>query len=113
MGTESTTDGVIHGGWIRGTDENGVPTNVYYRKVTGVTADQVFAVLGSGTYNEYSWDNDEVLTLPEVTKEMMNAVNDSNKPTLTFTAYAHQLYESKDTPFDPADAWNHVKPATP
>lgn len=114
-GTESTTDGVTHGGWTQGTGENGVPTNVYYRKVTGVTADQVFAVLGSGTYGEYSWANDEVLTLPEVTKETMANVTTGetgNQPKLSFTAYASQLMKNSTTEFTVAQAWSNVKPAT-
>lgn len=111
-GTESTAYGVTHGGWTQGTGENGVPTNVYYRKVTGVTADQVFAVLGSGTYGEYSWVNDEVLTLPEVTKEMMADVTTSNQPKLSFTAYASQLMKNSTTEFTAAQAWSNVKPAT-
>lgn len=117
-GTASTTDGVTHGGWTQGTGEDGVPTNVYYCKVTGVTADQVFAVLGSGTYSfngdNYTWANDEVLTKPEVTKEMMAAVTtgeNGNQPKLSFTAYASQLKKNNTTEFTAAQAWNNVKPA--
>lgn len=119
-GATSTTDGVTHGGWTKGTGTgeggDGVPTHVYYRKVTGVTADQVFAVLGSGTYTfngvEYTWANDEVLTLPEVTKEMMAAVTTSNQPKLSFTTYASQLKKNNTTEFTAAEAWNNVKPAS-
>lgn len=120
----TVTDGVNHGGWTKGTGTgeggDGVPTNVYYRKVTNVTSDQVFAVLGGGTYpntedttdDEYPWANDEVLTLPEVTKEMMAAVTTSNQPKLSFTAYASQLKKNNTTEFTAAQAWNNVKPAS-
>ena len=121
--TVTVTDGVSHGGWIQGTGTDGVPTNVYYRKVTGVTSDQVFAVLGGGTYPntedttdvEYTWANDEVLTLPDVTKEMMAAVTTGeagNQPKLSFTAYASQLMKNNTTEFTAAQAWNNVKPTT-
>ena len=114
--TESTIDGVIHGGWTQGAGTDGIPTNVYYRKVTDVTADLVFAVLGSGSYtfnsNNYTWANDEVLTLPEVTKEMMAAVTTSNQPKLSFTAYASQLMKNNTTEFNASEAWSNVKPAT-
>lgn len=114
----TVTDGVNHGGWTQGTGKDGVPTNVYYRKVTNVTADQVFAVLGSGTYtfngDNYTWANDEVLTKPEVTKEMMTAVTtgeNGNQPKLSFTAYASQLMKNNTTEFTAAQAWSNVKPA--
>jgi len=114
----TVTDGVNHGGWTQGTETDGVPTNVYYRKVTNVTADQVFAVLGSGTYifngDNYTWANDEVLTKPEVTKEMMTAVTtgeNGNQPKLSFTAYASQLMKNNTTEFTAAQAWSNVKPA--
>ena len=114
----TVTDGVNHGGWTQGTGTDGVPTNVYYRKVTNVTADQVFAVLGSGTYtfngDNYTWANDEVLTKPEVTKEMMTAVTtgeNGNQPKLSFTAYASQLMKNNTTEFTAAQAWSNVKPA--
>lgn len=119
VNTETVTtddDNVTHGGWTQGTGTDGVPTNVYYRKVTGVIADQVFAVLGSGSYtfndDSYTWNNDEVLTLPEVTKEMMADVTTSNQPKLSFTAYASQLKKNNTTEFSAAQAWNNVKPAT-
>ena len=73
IGNASTEDGVTHGGWTRGTGDsgNGVPTNVYYREVAKSDADQVFAVLGSGSYTykdtTYARAHDQVLTKPEVT----------------------------------------------
>ena len=110
------TESVKHGGWTQGTGTDGVPTNVYYRKVTNVTDNQVFAVLGSGSYtlnsSTYTWGNDEVLTLPEVTKEMMAAVTtgeNGNQPKLSFIAYASQLKKNSATEFTAAEAWNNVK----
>ena len=119
----TNTDNVIHGGWTQGTGTgeggDGVPTNVYYRKVAKATSDQVFAVLGSGTYtfndDNYTWENDEVLTLPGVTKEMMTAVTtgeNGNQPKLSFTAYASQLYKNNTEIIAVGQAWNNVKPAT-
>lgn len=105
----SNDDGVNHGGWKQGTETDGIPTNVYYQKVTNVTADQEFAVLGGGTHSFedyiYTWNSDEVLTLPEVTKAEMNAIKDKNKPTLTFTAYAVQLYKTNKIEFTANQAW--------
>lgn len=121
-GTVTTdSDNVVHGGWTQGTGsgegKDGVPTNVYYRKVSKSESAQVFAVLGNGTYTfnggDYTWANDEVLTKPEVTKEMMESVTSSNQPTLSFTAYASQLYKNNTAEFTAGEAWNNVKPATP
>ena len=82
-------------------DESNYP-GVYYMvidKESEKNAD--YNILGSGEYIDadgvkYTWADNEVLTKPEVTKEMMNAVNDSNKPTLSFTAYAVQLWKSNE-----------------
>lgn len=92
-------------GWTKGTGDtgNGVPTSVYFRKVTdvGTTGDgKSFKVLGAGTKEvesvTYSWNEDQVLVLPTVTKGMMEALNKDGavKPTLTFEAYAVQLWKT-------------------
>ncbi|MBE6111935.1 MAG: hypothetical protein E7195_02790 [Peptococcaceae bacterium] len=84
------------GKWKVLTTEN----NVYYREVTANSGDQTFAVL----------TDNKVTVKDTVTKEMMSA-EDFEEPTLTFTAYAHQLYQS-NTPaskFDPTVAWTNVK----
>lgn len=115
----TVADNVNHGGWKQGEGsgdgKDGVPTNVYYRKVEKATSNQVFAVLGGGTYtfngDNYTWANDEVLTLPEVTKEMMTAVTtgeNGNQPKLSFTACAHQLYQTNGQEFTATDAWNNL-----
>lgn len=73
-----------------------------------------YHILGEGSYTdtegvEYSWGDDQVLTKPEVTKEMMDAVT-TNQPKLTFTAYAVQLWKSnKPINMDDADAVENAK----
>jgi len=107
---DDETISVTHGGWKSG---DGVPDGVYYRKVTkNETANQYFAVLGGGDHafnnNQYAWNNDQVLTLPSVTENMMeNAEN--NMPTLTFMAYAVQLYKSNGVEFTAKEAWDIAK----
>ena len=136
-----TTEGT---GWIAGTGlnankqvdyaHNGVPVGVYFRVVNEGTEDQKFDILGSGSWDsddadndaDASWSEKEVYVRWDVTKEMMNAMNESGavKPTLTFTAYACQFYSSNAVPedetdahydeggtkFTPAEAWDLVKP---
>lgn len=84
----------IADGWTKLTTVQGV-SGVFYRKVdASSTADQSFGILGEGTLTVNSitctWDTDEVLVLPTVTKTAMNALTEANYPTLTFTAYAIQ-----------------------
>lgn len=50
-------------------------------------------------------DGDKVTVKEEVTKEEMNALTSETYPTLTFTAYAVQLYKSNTEKFGPAKAW--------
>ena len=49
---------------------------------------------------------DQVAVLDTVKKEDMPAAG--SEPTLTFTAYAHQLYKSSGVEFDVATAWGNV-----
>ena len=102
---------------------------IYYKVIDEDTEKNVeYNILGSGEYIDgdnvkYTWNDNEVLTRTEVTKEMMNAVNDSNKPTLSFTAYAVQLWKSsepatgateqqmKDAQFTAEEAWLKISPA--
>lgn len=69
---------------------------VFYRPVEAGTADQDFAVLA----------NDTVTVKPDVTKDMMDAIENGTaaNPTLTFTAYACQA----DGFTSVADAWAEV-----
>lgn len=72
-------------------------TNVYYREVTNITADQEFQVLA----------NDKVTVSENLTKEELNQIETA--PTLTFTAYAVQMQNGTET-FTPADAWSKIQP---
>ena len=49
--------------------------------------------------------DNQVTVKDSVTKAMMNALTDATRPTLTFTAYAAQLYKSNTEKFTAADAW--------
>ena len=77
-------------------------TNVYYRAVTNITADQEFQVLA----------NDKVTVSENLTKEELNQIETA--PTLTFTAYAVQLYKGNDqsgnVKFTPEEAWSKIQP---
>lgn len=94
-------------------DGDGIPTNVYYRKVEGATSDKEFSILAAGTFTDtatntvVSWSANQVATKPSVTKEMMEAANKegATKPTLTFTAYASQLKKNNTEEFTAAEAW--------
>ena len=89
---------------------------VYYMVIDNDSEkDKDYIILGSGEYTDadnvkYTWGDNGVLTKPEVTKEMMAAVKESNKPTLSFTAYAVQLWKSNEAggenaKFTPEQAW--------
>ncbi len=73
---------------------------VYYREVAAAEADQEFAVL----------KDDQVKVNSDVTKEMMDALTEETYPTLTFTAYAHQLVKDNttNTNFTPDEAWANL-----
>lgn len=71
---------------------------VYYREVSNSSSDQPFAVL----------KDNQVKVIDTVTKGQLEAVKDTNKPTLTFTAYAVQ----KDNVNSAADAWAKLNPTS-
>lgn len=80
-----------------------VPNDTYviYRKVTA--ADQM------GKTNAFAiLEDDQVTVLEEVTKEDMKALTDATMPSLSFTAYAVQLYRENSTQFTAAEAWDMV-----
>ena len=77
----------IASGWTPLTGVNGV----YYREVNAVTEDTKFNVLGGN----------QVQVSDTVTKEALNALNEDDYPTLTFTAYAVQ----RDNIETAAEAW--------
>lgn len=81
----------VANGWSELTPDSGV----YYREVDTAATDTVFNVLA---------DN-QVTVKEDVTKAQMNALTKANYPTLTFTAYATQLYKNNTEKFDVAEAW--------
>lgn len=90
-------------GWTQLTDDKGQDVDgVFYREVKASTVDQEFGVL----------KDDKVTVRGTVTKDMMNAIDEgtADAPTLTFTAYASQLYKSNGTEFTPAEAWAVLNP---
>lgn len=106
-------DYAIHTDW---TSLDGVD-GVYYIVIN--TADKInndYSILGAGTkpYEgvNYSWNDDQVLVKPTVTKEMMQNITDGKvaDPVLTFNAYAVQLYKNNTEIFEPAEAWAIAKP---
>lgn len=82
-------------GWTELTEGSGV----YYRIVR---ADDVksFSVL----------KGNQVVVKDDVTAEMMGALTDATRPTLTVTAYASQLYKNNTEEFTPVEAWGNVNP---
>lgn len=80
---------------------------VYYRKIANATTSE-----NQETYPILK-DN-KVSVKGTVTKEMMQAVKDNDSyPTLTFTAYASQLYKNNNATnneFTAAEAWANVNP---
>lgn len=89
-------------GWtqLKDKDNQDVP-GVFYREVDALTDKQEFYVL----------KDNQVQVNENVTKADMNALTDTTKyPTLTFTAYASQLYKTNGTEFTPAEAWAVLNP---
>lgn len=85
--------------WKELTSAAGDNYKVYYQEVTTdkMGEGNAFAIL----------DGNKVTVKETVTKEMMTAAN-FTKPTLTFTAYASQLYKSNTAKFTPAEAWTNL-----
>lgn len=85
----------IADGWTELTAGSGI----YYREVAAVATDTPFYVL-----------KDNQVTVKEtVTKEMMETIDGGKaKPTLTFTAYACQLFKENTEKFTPEEAWAKV-----
>lgn len=111
-------------GWqtIQTEDINGV--TVIGRKVYKDDTTKAFAILGAGEYTDpmdaddhtddfkITWGEDQVCVKPSVTEQMMEAIRTS-KPTLSFQAYAVQLFKTNsdgnkantDDEFTAAEAW--------
>ena len=85
-------------GWL--TDDS-LPTGVYYRIVNKRAADQGWELIANNTVSVAS----------TVTKEQVKALNNKTA-TLTYTAYACQLYKSNGVEFTPAEAWTNAQPTT-
>ena len=81
----------IADGW---TALTGIP-GVYYREVDSSDQDVSFGVLA----------NDRVTVKGSVTKEMLEKLNNSNYPTLTFTGYAVQRDAAIEEINTAAEAW--------
>ena len=97
-------------------------SGVYYCVAKDIKADRPIKILGGGNYTydkiNYKWSEQQVLTLPTVTKEMMEAAvekdtsgNPVHNVKLTFTAYAVQYLKDNEHPFTPEEAWALVKPS--
>ena len=71
---------------------------VYYRSVMKNDTTKSFSVLEGNT-----------VSVKNVKSADMNGLNDNNKPTLTFTAYATQYYSTNNTAMTPQSAWDAVK----
>lgn len=79
-------------------------TDVYYREITEpkkVPAEGLPVLLD----NKVNVNN-------TVTKDMMNGLTEMNYPTLTFTAYAIQLYQDNNVKFTVNEAWAKVPTTT-
>ena len=83
----------IADGWTDLDGEQGV----YYRSVMKNDTTKSFSVLEGNT-----------VSVKNVKSADMNGLNDNNKPTLTFTAYATQYYSTNNTPMTAQDAWTAV-----
>lgn len=87
------------GNEVMADDKTVYEDGVYYREVTTSTKNQPFDVIEGNTVN----------VLSTVTEEMMEALTEATYPTLTFQAYAVQLYKNNTEKFGAAAAWAEVK----
>ena len=111
---------------VQSDDANGV--TVIGRKVYKGEGKDGFAILGAGTYTDpmgdeddftITWGENQVCVKPSVTEQMMEAIR-TNKPTLSFQAYAVQLFKTnsdgnKDTitdEFTAEEAWARIPTVT-
>ena len=97
----------IAGGWNALNDNPGVYYMVFDSQDSSNTNAKgtEYGILGGGSYGACTWNADQVLTKPEVTEEMMEALTEETYPKLNITAYAVQLYKSNTVKFSPAEAW--------
>lgn len=89
-------------GWTQGNGtgegKNGIPTNVWYRKVMTSDTTKSWELLSGNT----------VAVKDTVTKSDMTFAANA---TLTYTAYASQLMKNAITEFSAAEAWTNVNPS--
>ena len=91
---------------------------VYYLTADEKTTDQVFAILGGGSYTDpmgtdndatddvtVKWGENQVGVKPSVKKTMMDNLTEDTMPKLTFTAYSVQRFEINGEEFTAAEAW--------
>ena len=143
--TESTTPDLdayisyaIATGWeiVEPTNTNGTLATistladeiVIGRKVYKDDTTKTFNILGAGEYTDpmgdeadftISWGDNQVCVKPSVTEQMMEAIGTS-KPTLSFQAYAVQLFKTNSNgdkantadEFKAAEAWARVPAVT-
>ncbi len=80
----------------------GVTDEVYYQKLDKTESESYYYLLKGGDVGT----NGEVKIKDTVTKEMIDALEESTYPELTFTAYAIQVEGMTDA----KDAWDKVQP---
>lgn len=95
----------IADGWETIQEENANGVTVIGRKVYKDDDTKTFAILGAGEYIDpmdaddttddfkITWGDNQVCVKPSVTEQMMEAISKS-KPTLSFQAYAVQLFKT-------------------
>ena len=87
------------------TDDSTADAYVIYREVAAGHS-------AANMEEEYAFDillDNKITVRDTVTKELMSA--NLTQPTLTFTAYAHQLYRNENfEKFDVNEAWNNLNP---
>ena len=108
------TYGVNTSNWTQLKDaKNNDVAGMYYRKVMKADTPREFYVL-TGNADITGCANGCVVVSNAVTKADMDAlkVAGATQPKLTFTAYAHQLYETNGAEFNPYVAWQNASTAT-
>lgn len=85
-------------GWMQG-DGTDIPANVWYREVKTSDTTRSWELLSGNT----------ISVKDTVTKDNMSTAASA---TLTYTAYASQLYKSAGVKFSVKEAWENVKPST-
>ena len=104
----------VDAGWAPLKNGETVIENVYCRKVLATDTTKAFDVIGYTDPTTGTFTANKVLVNGSVTKTDMEALKATNavQPTLTFTAYASQLYRSAGDEFTAYEAWVNVAPST-